>query len=596
MLNIRELLLYILVFVVSTYNFLYMKKTIFLLIMILFRFSLFAEGLGILSSQVGYDAGETQQIYIRNNDSGFLNEKSHFKVVDLQDSCVFKGKFEDWGNLWKTNWWIAKLKIRKEGKYLLKFESNGKEFCSDTFKIEKNILWNECFSTITIDMLKERAQNTVTGKGWRDCGSDLQEFSSHVVTIDALCDIIENASQRLSTGEIEFIESEIIRGTDFLTHYQDLAKKKGLGEGAVVHESKQTDIVTGNVAKAAYIFVRMSRLIKHRSLEKSKEYLQRSLRAYNWIKKNGPIINNEEQKFFAAVHGAPNRSIPPAKQWMTRDLITMLRATLELYKAGETKYKVDAVSFAQKIMKRQVSVSENEDGLYGHFYLYDDFSSLDGIKVTEKANIHCGAWSKEGRIYNKGGHYPHYVLPFIEMTRLWPNHSEAPNWDRCLKNFAYGYFLPVTQKSPFNILPAGYYKSEGLLFFGNWYHAHNNMYAFAAVLALEFEQYFEDREFHKIAINNLQWIAGANCGWKEKEDSIYKSYSMIAGIGTRTKGSWTGIPGTICNGFSSSKQFRIEPISTETDLPIHFDDEGYIAHSLPFVAALVRLKDFEKER
>ena len=117
-----------------------MKKTIFFSILILANLSLFAEGLGILSSQIGYDAGETQQIYIRNNDSGFLNKKSRFKVVDLQGSCVFKGKFQNWGNLWKTNWWIAELKIKKEGKYLLKFESDGKEFCSDTFKVQKNIL------------------------------------------------------------------------------------------------------------------------------------------------------------------------------------------------------------------------------------------------------------------------------------------------------------------------------------------------------------------------------------------------------------------------------------------------------------------------
>lgn len=572
-----------------------MKKTVFLSILIVFNLSLFAEGLGILSSQVGYDTKDIQHIYIRNDAPAFLNKNSDFKIVNLQGDCVSKGKFKDWGNLWKTNWWIAELQIKKEGKYLLTFEAGGKKYSSDTIKVRKNILWDECFSTIVMDMLKERAKNTLTKKGWRDCGSDLQEFSSHVVTVDGLCDIIEKALPKLSANEIGFIENEIIRGTDFLAYYQDLAKEKGLGEGAVVHESRQTDIVTGNVAKAAYIFARVSRLIQHKSLEKSKEYLQRSLKAYNWIRKNGPIINPEEQKFFASIHGAPDGSEPPAQQWMTRDMITMLRAALELYKAGETRYKTEAVSFARKVMNRQVSISDNEDGLYGHFYLYDDFSLFEGVKVTEKANIHCGAWSKDGRIYNKGGHYPHYILPLIDMIKLWPNHNDTQKWNSCLKNFAYGYFLPVTKKSPFAILPAGYYKNEGLLFFGNWYHAHNNMYAFAAVLALEFEKYFNERKFNKIAINNLQWIAGANCGWKEKNELVFKSYSMIAGVGTRTKGSWTGIPGTICNGFSASKQFRIEPVSSATDLPIYFDDEGYIAHSFPFIAALVRLKDFAKE-
>jgi hypothetical protein len=65
---------------------------------------------------------------------------------------------------------------------------------------------------------------------------------------------------------------------------------------------------------------------------------------------------------------------------------------------------------------------------------------------------------------------------------------------------------------------------------------------------------------------------------------------MISGIGNRTVESWTNIPGTIINGFSASKQFKIYPPSLEKDLPVYLDDEGYIAHSLPYLAALARFR------
>ncbi|TKG96326.1 hypothetical protein EYV94_03465 [Puteibacter caeruleilacunae] len=545
--------------------------------------------LSILSDQVGYNSGEKIIVYFRSNYrySGLSGES--YSVEDLEGNIITSGSPKFKGNKWSANWWTADFRIEQSGDYLLKLLVDDNCFCSDTLHVEKDMLWKSCFSTIAIDMMKERSQHTVTGKGWRDCGGDLQELSSHVVALDGLCDVIELASDKISAEEYNFILKQMIRGTDFIVYYQDLAKEKGLGDGAVVHESRQIDIVTGNVAKAAYIFARVARLLNKDKPRSAKHYLERSKRAYNWISKNGPIINKEEQRFYAPVHGAPTGSIPPTDQWMTRDLITMLRASIELYKNGEKRYKDDAIELARQIMKRQIPRTSSDKGLFGHFYTYGDFSSFGNKKFSEKGNIHCGAWSKEGRIYNKGGHYPHYILPFIEMKQLWNNHPAAKQWDQCLRNFAYGYFAPVCNMSPFKLLPAGYYNDEGVLYFGNWYHAHNNLYSFAAILGLEFEKYFNDSQFHEIAMGNLQWITGLNCGWKNKGSKGFKSYSMIAGVGHRTKGSWTGIPGTICNGFSASRQFRIQPIDQKHDLPVYFDDEGYIAHSLPFVGALVRL-------
>jgi hypothetical protein len=340
------------------------------------------------------------------------------------------------------------------------------------------------------------------------------------------------------------------------------------------------------------IFAKVARIIKQFDSRLSSEYLDRARHAFVWIEKNGPIINPEEPIFFPSVHGAPQGTTPPKDQWMTRDLVMMMSAAVEIFKAGDHKYKDEAIRLARQVAKRQVPQDENEGGFYGHFYTYDDYTDFGNIKFTEKANIHCGAWSREGRIYNKGGHYPHYLLPLIEMIKLWPSHQDAGLWQQVLQDFAYGYFLPVSKESPFFILPAGYYDDEGLLYFGSWYHGHNNIYGFAASLALEFQKYFKDDRFIDIATGNIQWIAGLNCGWKREKSDHYNSISMIAGIGSRSVESWSNIPGTIINGFSASKQFKIFPPSLEKDLPAYLDDEGYIAHSLPYLAALARFRAY----
>jgi hypothetical protein len=67
---------------------------------------------------------------------------------------------------------------------------------------------------------------------------------------------------------------------------------------------------------------------------------------------------------------------------------------------------------------------------------------------------------------------------------------------------------------------------------------------------------------------------------------------MISGVGKRYRGSWTKIAGSICNGFSASRQFQVEPPRVISDRPTYFDDEAYIAHSLPFLGALARLMTY----
>lgn len=547
----------------------------------------------ILSSQVGYDLGDPMRAVIRADRPDAIPKKPECVVLDSDGRGVLKAAVEYWGPKWDAYWWIVDFSgLKVPGRYTLRIRGDDETLTSDVVEVGGRVLWDKCYRIMAHDYLKTRSGQARTGMGWKDCGSDLQEFSSHAVCVDGICDVLETVTSRIATDEQAFLKDQLIRGCQYMAHLQDKAKSLGLGDGAVIHEDRDRDVVTGNVAKAALVFARVSRLIAEHDPAQSDEYLERAKRAFTWIEQNGPVAPPGSQAFFPFVHGAPAGSAPPAGQWMTRDLVTMTRAAVALFRAGEIDYRAKALHYAERVVKRQVPKNQAEDGLFGHFYTYDDFSSFGGVRFTEKASIHCGAWSKDGRVYNKGGHYPHYLLPLVEMLTLWPEHPEAPRWKQCLYNFTYGYLIPACRRSPFLILPAGYYTDQGLVYFGSWYHAHNNIYAFTASLALELNELFDDPQLRDIAVGNLQWIAGLNCGKLEGDPPRHVPVSMIYGIGQRCRGSWSKIPGSICNGFSASKQFSIAPVSAAGDKPRFFDDEAYIAHSLPFLAALARLEAY----
>lgn len=548
--------------------------------------------MGIMTSQVGYDLGDPMRAVVRSSRADALPGNAAFKVCDAKGRTVLQGPVEYWGEKWGAHWWIADFSgLKDAGRYSIQITDGGKTLAkSDPVDVGGGMLWKKSYRIIAYDYLKTRSKQARTGKGWKDCGSDLQEFSSHAVCVDGICDVLGVVPSQATSDEQAFLKDQLIRGSGYMAHLQDKAGKLGLGNGAVIHEDRDRDVVTGNIAKGAAIFARVSRIIGEHDPVKSAEYLKRAKSAFAWIEKNGPVMPPGSQKFFPFVHGAPADSVPPQGQWMTRDLVTMLRASVELFRAGETAFKARAADYADRIMKRQLSRAEAEGGLHGHFYTFDDFSPFGGAKFTEKANIHCGAWSKDGRVYNKGGHYPHYLLPLVDMLKLWPDHPDAARWKQCLHNFAYGYLIPACGQSPFLILPAGYYQGVGLVYFGSWYHGHNNIYAFTASLALELDGLFNDRRLREIAVGNLQWIAGLNCGKPEGKPAKHLPVSMIYGIGARSRGSWSKIPGSVCNGFSASRQFRIAAITQQNDRPAFFDDEAYIAHSLPFLAALARLE------
>jgi len=321
--------------------------------------------------------------------------------------------------------------------------------------------------------------------------------------------------------------------------------------------------------------------------DKSADYLCRAEAAFLYVTRQaGPY---GKSGFMASNHGAPEEYVPT--DWMTRDLLMMLTAALELVIAGRLEYRAEAIKLARRVMVRQVPQENAEGGYYGHFYTFGD------ADFTEKANTHHHVG------HDAGSTFPHYIIPFIEMGRRWYDDPDAPAWRKTLENFAYGYFLPACSANPFYLLPEGYFSGEGLLWFCGPWHGINTSYGFGAGLATELEMALGDKHFRQIAVGNLQWIAGLHSGitaeslagclrWKDDipaDKAI--SYSQISGVGNRYTGGWNEIAGTICNGFDVNPQFQfVIPPTAASDSPRLFTDEDWIPHAAGWISALARLR------
>ncbi len=554
------------------------------------------KGWGILVSCIGYEAGEAKRCLVRSDSADFLTEGARFSVEDTQTGNeTLAGRFSFWGGRWGAFWWIADFTaLDRAGRYRVKIPSDstdrGESLFSDAFCIGPNILWSTTIRSVALDQLEERSRRARNGIGWKDCGTSWREANSHATTCIGLCDLISYGFPFLEQGDAERAYAQLYVGCSYLAVLQDKAEAIGHPRGALVHEiPNHLLVIPGDVAQAATAFAYASRLCADVDPKRSAEYLTRADAAFAYLMNSARPYG--EAGFQRSNHGAAaDYSVPD--EWMTRDLLMRLWACTELYAAGRTALKDTAIMLAEEILGRQVPEVEAEDGLYGHFYLF-------GSKgPTEKANFHHHPGHDCGAVF------PHYLFPLMDMARRWYDHPAAPRWRETVRRFAYGYFLPACRRNPFYLLPMGIFPGSGLLDFCGPWHGANVTLAFASALATDLEGFLGDQAFRDIAVGNLQWIAGLNAGvsadcfggmclWRpDLPTGRFFPYSQIHGIGTRSVGVWTDIPGTIPNGFSANPQFEfsVEP-SVEADGPFFFTDEDWIPHSAAWMSALAKLMD-----
>lgn len=554
---------------------------------------------GLLYSRIGYDCSGEKHIMVRGVSRETVGPKASFTVTDESGAEVMIGPVVYWGQKWRDHWWIVDVTALPAGRFVCTIMGLPQgALATGTFEVRENLLWHKTWRTVALEQLDARIalrnKNVVLhgpeyakGGGWQDCGSYLREVNSHATMLTGLLDLLDFSSDRIGEVERSKLLEQILVGLDYIAFCQDKARELGKGEGAIIHEwPKHTNTITGDTALGAVCFARAARALASAKPDKSAEYLTRAERSFRWLDEHGPVLHpggtsftGEKQPhdgFNRRAHGAPEGFVRP-DEWMTRDLVTMLWCAVELAQADRPGYLDVSAHYARQIRVRQIGKAQAEGGYFGHFRTY----ASSGF--SEKAWIHHHMG------YDAGGTFPHYLMPLIAMTRLWPDHPDILEWRQTVHDFAYGYFLPACRDNPFGLLPAGYFTDEGLLTFSGLWHGINGAYGSAAALALELERFTGDVQFRAIAAANLQWIAGLNSGIVD--NGLYVSRSMIYGLGDAFIGSWTKISGAVCNGFESDRQFTFTEPKAENDGPFYFTDEDWITHSGGWLSALSRLRE-----
>ena len=553
---------------------------------------------GFLTSQIGYDLGDPKRALIRSSRSDYVPAGATFELapVAAEDSTphpVLRGTVRYWGTVWKAHWWeIDFSALEEEGIYDVTVRAPASDevlLRSETVQIGENLLWQATVEPIALEQMEARAQLARNGIGWKDCGAEWREANSHASTIIGLCELLNGGFEWLSDEQVKRLQAQIIHGCDYLALLQDAAQRIGAPDGALIHEiPNHMVLIPGDTAQSVVALAYAGRLLADTEPGKSAMYIQRAARAMNYLILDARPYGGEG--FSPSNHGAPP-SFQVPDEFMTRDLAMMLWGCVQLCAAGQMHYQRHAARLAREVMSRQVPEARAEGGLYGHFYT---FASAE---FTEKANCHHHVG------HDTGTTFPHYIAPLLEMASRWPTHPDAGRWRDCVRRFAESYLIPACKCNPFYLLPMGYFAGQGLLSFCGPWHGINTSYGYGAALAAACEGVSSDPTLRQIVVGNLQWICGLNAGitaksfagcvfWKGSvPEGQAMAYSQIHGLGRRWTGNWTGIRGTISNGFDVNPQFQlvIDP-TLENDEPLLYTDEDWIPHGAGFLAGLTALR------
>ena len=546
---------------------------------------------GLLYSQIGYDIGDPMKAYFRSDTQDALKD-AYFEVTFLDTGDVKKGIPAFWGQKWKSYWWILDFAgIDRTCEFIIKLYSDGKEIERSTpIKADYNMIWDTTIKTVAIDAFEERERRARNSGGWKDCGSEFREVCSISPSVTSLCDLLNRCPADFTRKEQERLRKQIMAGADYLCTCMEAAEHFGLPKGAIVHDVPNYIVnIPGDSGESVIALAKAAGVLFEVYPEQSAKYLKWAKLGYEYILHE--MKTYSEDGLNREYLGIPEDAVIP-NEFMTKDLFLFMWAGITLYKLGQYQYEESILSYAKQIAARQIPEEEAEDGLYGHFYMYNS------LKVSEKNFIHHHVG------YDAGGMFHGYVRTFCELCKLWFDRKEVAQWKKILEEYTRHFFIPACKKNPFNLMPLGYYKGEGWLNFCGPWHGFNATIGFTASLALELIEFVPEPYLQEIAVSNIQWICGVNAGltkgafdscafWEEDiPEDKYISYSQIMGIGTKTIFCWSNIVGTIPNGFNVNSQFRFDvPNKLENDGPVRYTDEDWIPHSAGFIAAMTELSD-----
>ena len=557
---------------------------------------------GLLFSQVGYEPGLPVRIVLRLPKKELIKEKSTCHLLAPSGSNKHETVFNYWGEIWKSHWWIAEFNgLEDDSEWNVEVLSGSDCVFSDNgLVVSKNALWDSTIEWSSVDMLERRKHFTGVGAGWQDAGTLWVESPAQSAMIISLEELLEKSRDRFDEKFIDRIYTQITVGCDYLVMTQSKAEELGFPKGSMSHDLKghEKDILPHDAMKAVVALAKAAQLLPEKYNEKKLKYSETAKKAFQWLTTSAKPMG--EYGYMKMQRGLPADAVIPKDEWLTRDLLTMCSACLEMTKLGDHSAKEKVVDYARKVMARQIPKEKAESTFYGHFYEFDSMSHSEpswchGI-VPNNGKVEFGA--------DMGGVYPNYLMPIIEMIRLMPDHPDTARWKETLQSFANNYLIPACESNPFLIVPQGIFGSEGPIWFCGTFHGTNTIYGYTAALALELADLLNEPKLKNIAYGNLQWLAGLNAGITKdnvKQGCVIFSVdlpegaalpaSMICHIGKRWAGTWFQTRGVICNGFSTGEQFKYDTEPKKVnDGPFSLTDEDWIPHSAAWLTGLIRLQ------
>jgi hypothetical protein len=548
------------------------------------------SAVGLLTSQIGYDLRAPMRALYRGMRRDNWNETATFHLRRADGESILRSPLVYWGERWQSHWWIADFSgLTQPGEYTLTLEAEGvAPVVSDPIRVGEYLLWNETLRTVALEQFEARASLARFGNGWKDCGSDWREVGSHTGALIGLLDLLNIGFEWLGREDALRLAKQIQHGCDFLVTCQQRAQDLGWPEGALVHEIPNHPVlIPQDQGQSVVALARAARHLYELDPARGRDYLQRAVAAYRFLTQR--CRPSTLPHFSALLHGAPADFVPAS--FMTGDLLLMVWGGVELAKSGRPEFLEEAVYRAREMLRRQVRKEAPEGDFYGHFRTFEEGA------FTEKAFAHHHVGHDTSLMFN------HYLVPFMELCRMMPDHPDCPRWRESVQNFAYGYLLPACRQNPFFLLPMGYYSGQGILSFCGPWHGFNVCYGYAAALCVQLQSFLGDAAFRELAVGNIQWIAGLNSGmtsssfegsvlWRETiPEGVAIPYSHIEGFGHRSVKTWSRIPGSIGSGFSTNRQFHLEvEPRTENDGPWRYADEDWIPHAGGWLCGLTYLR------
>ncbi|MBN2763264.1 MAG: hypothetical protein JXR41_09255 [Bacteroidales bacterium] len=556
-----------------------------------------SEGVaGLLFSQIGYETGWPVRVIVRLPKRNNLSGKARCKLIPVSGGKKIETNCIYWGELWKSHWWIAEFDpLQEPGEWNVEIQDKGQiVFQASGLKVASGILWDETLELAALDMLERRVHFTKVGAGWQDAGTLWVESPAQSAMVIALEELLMLHGDCLAQSFKDRLYKQIMVGCDYLVMLQEKAHELGFPAGSMSHDlhGHERDVLPNDAVKAVIALSRATALLPENNKDRMDRYNETSLKAFNWLTTTAKPLGDLGLSRFQ--RGLDEGTAIPGDEWQTRDLVSLCWASVEQFKTGNQVAKSHAIEFARQIMARQIPEEKPEGVFYGHFLEYQ------GMKHSEKSWIHGIVNNQFGA--DIGGIYPNYLMPLIEMLSLWSEHEDAGKWTQTLKQFTYGYLIPVCEQNPFLLIPQGIFGSEGPVWFCGTFHGTNAIYGFTAALALELANIFNEPKLKNIAYGNLQWLAGLNAGITKENlkacviysddipEGVALPASMMCGVGNRWAGTCFQTRGVICNGFSTGKQFVYDTEPKKiNDGPFSLTDEDWIPHSAAWLTGLARL-------